>query len=56
MKIIIDLLREVACSGVEVDDKRLDYVVLQVDRETWDRISELNASYTDDELYGDDRA
>lgn len=32
------LLEELACSGVEVDDARLDYVVIQVDRCVWEAL------------------
>jgi hypothetical protein len=32
------LLREVAGSGVEQDDPRLDYVTVQMDRATWDAL------------------
>lgn len=35
------VLREVAASGVESDDPRLPYVVVQIDRETWRRALEL---------------
>ena len=30
-----EILREVAGSGVVMDDERLDYVEIQIDRETW---------------------
>jgi len=30
-----ELLTEIACSGVEYEDKRIDYVVVQVDRTIW---------------------
>lgn len=32
------LLEAVACSGVEFDDPRLDYIVVQIDRDVWDDI------------------
>lgn len=32
-----DLLREVACSGVEFDDNR-KYVVVQIDRDIWEKL------------------
>lgn len=32
------LLRDIAASGVEFDDPRFDYVVVQVDRPTWDAV------------------
>lgn len=37
-----ELLREVALSGVEFDDSRLKYVVVQIIRANWD---ELQAGY-----------
>lgn len=30
-------LRAIVVSGVEMDDARMDYVVVQVDRETWEQ-------------------
>ena len=33
-----DLLAEVALSGVEHDDERLDYVTVQIDRGLWELI------------------
>lgn len=35
-----NLLREVCNSGVELDDPRMDYVVVQIDRVTWNEINE----------------
>jgi hypothetical protein len=32
-----DLLRDVACSGVEFDGHR-DYVVVQIDRDIWEKL------------------
>jgi hypothetical protein len=37
------LLREIAASGVESDDPRISYVVVQVDRITWNRLRALHA-------------
>lgn len=34
-----DLLREVACSGVEFDGHR-KYVVVQIDRDIWEELQE----------------
>lgn len=34
-------LREVASAGVEFDDQRLDYVTVQIDRETWGAVRAL---------------
>ena len=36
-----DLLREVAHSGVELEDPRIGYVTVQMDRETWLEIQKL---------------
>lgn len=36
-------LREVASAGVEFDDERLDYVTVQIDRETWNAVRALAA-------------
>jgi hypothetical protein len=33
-----NLLRDIAASGVEHDDPRLDYVIVQIDRATWDEL------------------
>lgn len=33
-----ELLRDVASSGVELDDERLRYVVVQIDRQTWEAL------------------
>ena len=38
-----DALREVADSGVEFDDERLDYVTVQIDRETWNAVRAIAA-------------
>ena len=32
-----EVCREVAWSGVEFDDARLKYVVVQIDRDVWER-------------------
>jgi len=37
-----ELLAEVAASGVEMDDPRIGYVVVQIDRKTWQDLSALN--------------
>lgn len=36
-----DLLRDVCDSGVEFDDGRLGYVVVQIDRDTWNQAKEI---------------
>lgn len=36
-----ELLLEVAQSGVEFDDPRIDYVTVQIDRVTWDALRAL---------------
>lgn len=36
--IMEELLRDVASSGVELDDERLRYVVVQIDRQTWEAL------------------
>jgi hypothetical protein len=38
-----DLLREIAASGVEFEDPRIDYVTVQVDRETWTALGQWKA-------------
>lgn len=38
---LIAAVREVAASGVESDDPRLPYVVVQIDRDLWRRALEL---------------
>ena len=35
------LVREVARSGVELDDERIDYVTVQIDRATWGDIARI---------------
>lgn len=35
------LVREVARSGVELDDERIDYVTVQIDRATWGDITRI---------------
>lgn len=37
------LLREIAISGVEFDDERIKYVVVQIDRDIWNRLQALHA-------------
>ena len=32
---LVELVRDVACSGVAFEDKRLDYVEIQIDTDTW---------------------
>jgi len=34
------LLREVSTAGVELDDPRIGYLTVQLDRVTWDEIEE----------------
>lgn len=36
-----DLLRDVCDSGVEFDDGRLNYLVIQIDRDTWNQAKEI---------------
>ena len=36
-----ELLYEIAISGVEHDDERLDYVTVQIDRITWNELQEV---------------
>jgi len=38
-----ELLQRVACSGVELDDSRMSYVVLQMDSDLW---HEIKANYS----------
>jgi hypothetical protein len=38
LRYLREILRDVACSGLEFEDARLSYVVVQVDRETWARL------------------
>lgn len=38
------MLREVAESGVEIDDERIDWLVVQIDRKTWRAIAAYLAS------------
>ena len=43
-----ELLREVFDSGVELDDKRLRYVTIQIDRATWASLQAMfNPTHTD---------
>lgn len=35
---IEDLLRDIANSGVELEDERLRYVTVQIDRPTWEAL------------------
>ncbi len=39
-----ELLHEVACSGALMIDKRLDYVEVQIDAETWEEIQRWEES------------
>lgn len=36
---VVDLLSDVATSGVEFDDPRIGYVTVQIDRETWEALA-----------------
>ena len=38
---LLDLLRDVRNSGVVLDDARLGYLEVQIDRPTWDEIREV---------------
>lgn len=38
LRVAEELLREVAGSGVELDDPRMRYVTVQIGRETWERV------------------
>jgi uncharacterized heparinase superfamily protein len=38
------LLRDVACSGVEDEDPRIDWVSVQVDRDTWAALAPYRAT------------
>lgn len=38
LRVAEELLREVAGSGVELEDPRLRYVTVQISRETWERV------------------
>lgn len=38
LRVAEELLREVAGSGVELDDPRMRYVTVQISRETWERV------------------
>lgn len=40
---LLGLLTDVACSGVELDDPRLRYVPVQIDRDTWEALQSLRA-------------
>ena len=40
-KVMRELLNEVAVAGVPFDDPRIDYVEIQVDRDTLDEIRDL---------------
>lgn len=55
---LIELLRDIADSGVAFDDPRLNYVEVQIDRDVWERLiaaqpTELvpRTAPTFDELY-----
>lgn len=37
-----ELMREVAGSGVEFEDPRVGYVVVQIDRPTWDEVRDVH--------------
>jgi|GEM_PF-4914819 len=37
------LLREVSTAGVELDDPRIGYLTVQIDRVTWNEIKEIAA-------------
>jgi hypothetical protein len=41
-KVATDLLHEVSCSGVELQDARMSYVVLQMDSDTWEAVKQFN--------------
>ena len=40
-----DCLREISYSGVEMDDERIDYLIVQVDRNDWNEAKELHAEF-----------
>jgi hypothetical protein len=42
----LELLREVATSGVEFEDERVSYVTVQIDRATWFEIKTFVESTT----------
>jgi hypothetical protein len=46
-----NLLVQVAASGVETDDARLDYVVIQIDRDVW---ADIQADFTPTQKLCDD--
>lgn len=43
---LIELLGHVSYSGVEFDDNRMGYVVVQIDRDAWDQIKQLTPQAT----------
>jgi hypothetical protein len=39
-----ELLRDAACAGVEFEDPRIGYVVVQIDRDTWAELAPYRAA------------
>jgi len=35
---MFDLLQDISMAGVELDDRRMSYVVVQIDRAVWQRV------------------